>query len=57
MRHEPEHDAARFLGGGMSRQDRESFSAHLLHCAQCWAEVSRPDAAGRWPSRSVRQHP
>ena len=39
MRHDPERNAARFLGGAMSAQDREGFSAHLLRCADCWGEV------------------
>lgn len=39
MRHDPEQDAARFLGGAMPVHEREGFSAHLLRCADCWTEV------------------
>lgn len=41
MRHDAEHDAARFLGGAMSAPDRERFSSHLLACARCWSEVEQ----------------
>lgn len=39
MRHDPETDAARFLGGAMTAEDRDVFNAHLLGCAGCWTEV------------------
>ena len=38
-RHQPERDAARFLGGALSPAEREAFSEHLLGCADCWREV------------------
>ena len=41
MRHDPERDAARFLGGTMSVQDRHSFSTHLIECAECWTELDQ----------------
>ena len=41
MRHDPEHDAARLLDGDLSAHEREAFTHHLLHCADCWAEVDR----------------
>lgn len=53
MRHEPEHDAARLLGGGMSVQDREAFSGHLLRCADCWSEVNQA-RRGRALAESLR---
>jgi hypothetical protein len=44
MRHDPEGDAARFLGGAMATEEREAFSDHLIGCADCWSEVEQ---AGR----------
>ena len=41
MRHDAERDAARFLGGSMSAQDRDAFSVHLLSCTVCWTEVDQ----------------
>lgn len=41
MRHDPEHDAARLLGGVLSPPERETFTHHLLHCPNCWAEVDQ----------------
>ena len=53
MRHDPEGDAARFLGGAMTGEDRESFSAHLLGCADCWIEVEQ-GRRGRSLAESTR---
>lgn len=53
MRHDPEGEAARFLGGAMSVQDREAFSSHLLICPQCWAEVAQ-GRTGRSLAESTR---
>ena len=44
MRHDPEGDAARLLGGTMPADEQQRFSEHLLRCPQCWDEV---DAARR----------
>ncbi|CAN5124879.1 hypothetical protein BH24ACT10_BH24ACT10_06790 [soil metagenome] len=41
MRHEPERDAARLLGGVLSAQEREAFTRHLLDCSGCWAEFDQ----------------
>ena len=41
MRHCPESDAARFLGGDLDTQERASFSDHLLTCTRCWDEVEQ----------------
>lgn len=41
MRHDPEHEAARFLGGAMTTQERRAYSGHLLDCPQCWREVEQ----------------
>lgn len=39
MSHEPERDAAAYLGGQMSRRSRRSFEAHIIECDDCWHEV------------------
>lgn len=43
MKHDPERQAASFLGGRMSTRWRVAFEAHMLECEDCWHEV----AAGR----------
>jgi hypothetical protein len=53
VRHDPESDASRFLGGAMSLQDREEFSGHLLRCADCWSEVEQA-RRGRSLAESMR---
>lgn len=53
MTHDAERDAARFLGGVMSVQDREQFSSHLLSCADCWSEVEQA-RRGRSLAESLR---
>ena len=53
MRHHPERDAARFLGGAMSVQERDAYGAHLLGCADCWAEVDQ-GRTGRSLAESLR---
>ena len=53
MRHDPEGDAARFLGGVMDGEDREVFSAHLMGCADCWSEVEQA-RRGRALAESTR---
>ena len=53
MRHDPEREAARFLGGAMSVQDREMFSSHLLRCTDCWSEVDQA-RRGRTLAESLR---
>ncbi len=53
MRHDPERDAARFLGGAMPAQDREAFSTHLLDCTDCWTELER-GRRGRSLAESMR---
>lgn len=40
MSHNPELDAATYLGGAMSPQRAEAFERHLLECEDCWGEVS-----------------
>lgn len=53
MRHDPEQDAARFLGDAMAVEEREVFSTHLLRCADCWHEVDQA-RQGRSLAESTR---
>jgi len=53
VRHDPESDAARFLGGAMPVEESAAFSAHLLRCADCWSEVEQA-RRGRSLAESVR---
>lgn len=39
MAHDPETDAARYLGDDLGPAERERFSRHLLTCAACRVEV------------------
>lgn len=39
--HDPERDAAAFLGGEMPAAVRAEFEAHMLSCDACWSEVSQ----------------
>jgi hypothetical protein len=39
LSHDPERDAAAFLGGAMSRRRRREFEQHVLECDDCWREV------------------
>lgn len=53
MRHDPERAAALFLGGALSESERESFTTHLLRCADCWSEVDQA-RRGRTLAESTR---
>ena len=53
MTHDAEGDAARFLGGAMSVQEREEFGGHLLGCSECWTEVEQ-GRRGRSLAESTR---
>lgn len=53
MTHDPERDAARFLGGDLSAEQREAFSRHLLGCNACWDEVEHA-RQGRALAESAR---
>ena len=53
MTHDAEGDAARFLGGAMTTQEREVFGGHLLRCAECWTEVEQ-GRRGRSLAESTR---
>ena len=39
MNHDPERDAAAFLGGAMSQRRRRRYEQHVLECEECWREV------------------
>jgi hypothetical protein len=39
LNHDPERDAAAFLGGAMSQWRRRRFEQHVLDCEECWREV------------------
>jgi anti-sigma factor RsiW len=39
LNHDPERDAAAFLGGAMSLWHRRRFEQHVLECEECWREV------------------
>lgn len=53
MPHDPEADAARFLGGNLPVRERERFSRHLLGCNACWNEVEQA-RRGRRLAESTR---
>jgi anti-sigma factor RsiW len=52
--HEPERDAAAYVGGVMTPEERERFEEHLLSCEACWREV-RVDREGRRLAESARE--
>lgn len=39
--HDPETDAARYLGDDLDPEERKRVSRHLLSCAECWHEVEQ----------------
>jgi hypothetical protein len=47
MGHDPEGDAARFLGAAMTPEQRADFSEHMLRCDACWQEVSQAERGRR----------
>lgn len=52
--HEPDRDAAAYVTGTMTPDERERFEAHLLTCETCWGEV-RLDREGRALAESARE--
>ncbi|HEY8200524.1 MAG TPA: zf-HC2 domain-containing protein [Actinomycetota bacterium] len=54
MRHDPERDAAVYVGGVLSRRRARRFEAHLLQCEDCWAEVAQA-RRGRSLAEQVRE--
>lgn len=41
MRHDPEANAAAYLGGALSARQARHYEGHLLECEPCWQEVTR----------------
>ena len=39
MRHDPERNAAAYLGGLLSTRRRRKFESHIVECEDCWREV------------------
>ncbi|MGQ0678796.1 MAG: hypothetical protein ACT4OM_03915 [Actinomycetota bacterium] len=54
MRHDPEQDAAGYLGGCLSGRKLARFEEHLLTCQQCWDEVAS-GREGRALAESARE--
>ncbi|MGH2773703.1 MAG: anti-sigma factor family protein [Actinomycetota bacterium] len=54
MSHNPEKQAAAYLGGAMSARAAGRFEAHLLACEQCWEEVAQA-RRGREEAESARE--
>ncbi|MHB8510543.1 MAG: anti-sigma factor [Actinomycetota bacterium] len=54
MSHDPERDAAAYLGGVMAQKRTVAFESHLLECEQCWLEVSQ-GRRGRVLAESARE--
>lgn len=54
LSHNPDQDAAAFLGGAMSQKRSIRFEQHLLECEQCWHEVAGA-RKGRAIGESVRE--
>jgi hypothetical protein len=52
--HEPERNAAAYVTGTMTPEERERFEEHLLTCETCWREVSL-DRQGRTLAESARE--
>lgn len=54
MSHDPERDAAAFLGGAMSRRHKRAFEEHIVECEDCWREVDT-GRRGRTVAESGRE--
>lgn len=54
--HDPERDAAAYIGAEMSPRQRRRFEAHLIGCEACWREV-RLDQEGRRRAEGLRELP
>jgi len=52
--HEPDRDAAAYVTGTMTPDERDRFEAHLLTCETCWREVGL-DREGRTLAESARE--
>lgn len=54
MRHDPELDAATYMGGAMRAGRARRFEDHLLECEACWAEVTQAHL-GRSAAEAARE--
>lgn len=54
MSHDPERDAAAYLGGGIRARRRRRFEDHLMECEDCWREVEA-GRLGRRLAESTRE--
>lgn len=54
MSHNPQDDAAAYLGGAMSSRRGKRFEAHLVSCEECWSEVSQA-RRGRAGAEALRE--
>lgn len=54
MSHDPEREAAAYLGGVMRVRGRRRFEDHLLDCEDCWREVA-VGRLGRRLAESARE--
>lgn len=52
--HDPERNAAAYVGAEMSPRQRRRFEAHLIGCEACWREVQL-DQEGRRRAESLRE--
>ncbi len=54
MRHDPERNAAAYLGGLLSTRKRRRFESHIVKCEDCWREVDS-GRKGRTVAESGRE--
>jgi hypothetical protein len=52
--HDPERNAAAYVGGEMSRRERRWFEGHLIGCEECWREMQL-DQEGRRRAEGLRE--
>jgi Putative zinc-finger len=52
--HDPERNAAAYVGGEMSSRERRRFETHLLGCEECWREMQL-DQEGRRRAEALRE--
>ncbi|MFN2615043.1 MAG: hypothetical protein ABR552_09560 [Actinomycetota bacterium] len=53
-RHDPERDAALYIGGAMRAPEAAAFEQHLMSCERCWEEVASA-RRGRASAESLRE--
>ena len=54
MKHDPERNAAAYLGGLLGRARRRMFERHMVDCEDCWREVDL-GRKGRSVAESARE--